>query len=64
MVGGTHLHFSPKSKRMDFFQNILVYIILAVAVGYLVKKFLLPKSLFASGKGSAKSCGQDDCGCH
>lgn len=49
---------------MDVFQNILVYSILAVAVGYLVKKFLLPKSLFASDNGNAKSCGQDDCGCH
>lgn len=49
---------------MDSIQNILVYIILAVAVGYLVKKFLLPKSLFASGKGEIKGCGEDDCGCH
>lgn len=48
---------------MDFLQNILVYIILVVAVGYLVKKFLLPK-LFASGKGNSKGCGQDGCGCH
>lgn len=49
---------------MDFFQNMLVYMILVVAVGYLVKKFLLPKSLFASGKGDAKGCGEGDCGCH
>ena len=49
---------------MDFLQNILVYSILAVAVSYLVKKFLLPKSLFASNKGNAKGCGKDDCGCH
>ena len=49
---------------MDFIQNILVYCILAVAVGYLVKKFLLPKSLFASDKGNTKGCGEDDCGCH
>lgn len=49
---------------MDFIQNILVYLILAVAVGYLVKKYLLPKSLFASGKGNTKACGKNDCGCH
>ncbi|WP_276168426.1 hypothetical protein [Zobellia alginiliquefaciens] len=45
-------------------QPILVYIILAVAVGYLVKKFFLPKALFASKKGNGKDCGQDGCGCH
>lgn len=45
-------------------QHILVYLILAIAVGYLVKKFLLPSSLFASKKGSGKSCGSDNCGCH
>ncbi len=49
---------------MEFLQNIMVYIVLAVAVGYLAKKFLLPKSLFASGKGDTKACGKDDCGCH
>jgi uncharacterized membrane protein YwzB len=49
---------------MAILQDILVYVLLAVAVGYLVKKFLLPKSLFASDQGSRKGCGQDDCGCH
>ena len=49
---------------MISFQNILVYIILAIAVGYLVKKFLLPKTLFAPNKGNSKGCGQDNCGCH
>ncbi len=46
------------------FQSILVYIILAIAVGYLIKKFLLPRSLFVSGSDKSKPCGQDDCGCH
>jgi len=45
-------------------QNILTYIVLAIAVGYLVKKFFLPKALFISKKNEAKACGQDDCGCH
>ncbi|KKN27746.1 hypothetical protein LCGC14_0861380 [marine sediment metagenome] len=49
---------------MISFQTILVYIILAIAVGYLVKKFILPKALFASNKSNSKGCGQDNCGCH
>ena len=49
---------------MHILQPLLVYIVLAIAVGYLVKKYLLPKSLFADGKKHTKGCGQDDCGCH
>ncbi|MCG2459180.1 hypothetical protein K8352_00300 [Flavobacteriaceae bacterium F89] len=50
---------------MAILQNILVYIVLAIAVAYLVKKFLLPNSLFASKKGSGKGCGDGECGgCH
>lgn len=49
---------------MEVFQNILVYFTLAVAIGYLTKKFILPKRLFASKKTTSKSCGQTDCGCH
>ncbi|WP_350289253.1 hypothetical protein [uncultured Croceitalea sp.] len=45
-------------------QEVLVYIILLIAVGYLTKKFLLPKSLFAPAKKSSKACGSDSgCGC-
>jgi len=46
-------------------QEIITYIILFIAVGYLLKKFLLPKSLFASSKKSSKGgCGNGtDCGC-
>lgn len=47
---------------MESFQHILVYITLAVAVGYLVWKFLLPKSLIY-GKKKGSKCGQDNCGC-
>lgn len=39
---------------MELLQQILVYLILALAVGYIVKKFFLPKSLFASKKGAQK----------
>ncbi|MCL6274498.1 hypothetical protein M3P19_10775 [Muricauda sp. 2012CJ35-5] len=48
---------------MDSIQHLLVYITVAIAVGYLVWKFLLPKSLVSSKKGNSKSCGQDGCGC-
>ncbi len=44
-------------------QSILVYIILAISVGYLAQKFLVPKTLFSSKKNNPKACGQDDCGC-
>ncbi|MBU2974686.1 hypothetical protein [Zobellia sp. B3R18] len=49
---------------MSVLQPILVYIVLAISVGYLVKKFLLPKALFSSKKSNSKACGQDGCGCH
>jgi len=49
---------------MVLFQEILVYIILLLAVGFVVKKFFLPRSLFSSKKEYKKACGQEDCGCH
>jgi len=49
---------------MNMLQNILVYLILAIAIGYIAKKFFLPKRLFASKKANSKSCDQKDCGCH
>lgn len=49
---------------MSSLQSILVYIFLAVALGYLVKKFVLPKSLFAPKGKKTKGCGDSDCGCH
>jgi flagellar biogenesis protein FliO len=36
-------------------QQIIIYILLIIAVGFLVKKFFLPKK-------SKKDCGKD-CGC-
>ena len=38
------------------FQEILVWIIFLVAIGFLVKKFFFKKK-------SEKACGQNDCGC-
>ncbi len=45
-------------------QEILAFSLLLLAIGYLVKKFLLPKSLFASSKKNTKACGNDGCGCN
>ncbi|MEK6152617.1 hypothetical protein WIW50_05135 [Flavobacteriaceae bacterium 3-367] len=49
---------------MSYLQPVLAYIILAIAIGYIAKKFFLPKSLFATKKKGGKACGHDDCGCH
>ncbi|MGV7108059.1 FeoB-associated Cys-rich membrane protein [Flavobacterium sp. U410] len=40
-------------------QQILVYVTLALAIGFLVKKFFWKKKI----KKSDKSCGED-CNCH
>mgnify|MGYP001791919385 CR=1 FL=1 len=50
---------------MDFLQNILAYFVLSLAIGYLMYKFILPKSLLRPKKAkSDKACGSQDCGCH
>ncbi|MEA1786404.1 hypothetical protein U1E44_09900 [Arenibacter sp. GZD96] len=49
---------------MSSLQPILVYVLLSIAVGYLAKKFVLPKSLFSSKKGKSSGCGDGECGCH
>jgi hypothetical protein len=49
---------------MLLLQSVLVYLTLAIAIGYLAKRFLLPKRLFVSKKDISKNCGEDDCGCH
>lgn len=45
-------------------QSILVYLTLAVALGYLINRFVLPKKLRIGKKNSSADCGKDDCGCH
>ena len=45
-------------------QLIFVYIIVAVAIGYLAKKYILPKRLFSTKNKTTSGCGQEDCGCH
>tara|TARA_R110000868_G_scaffold82956_5_gene234004 strand:+ start:1023 stop:1172 length:150 start_codon:yes stop_codon:yes gene_type:complete len=49
---------------MALLQNILMYLTLAIAVGYVTKKYLLPKKFFSSKKQNQKGCGSTDCGCH
>ncbi len=49
---------------MNLLQTILAYSTLAIAIGYLVIKYFVPKSVFSSKKRNGKGCGQDDCGCH
>ncbi|WP_224484937.1 hypothetical protein [Robertkochia aurantiaca] len=48
----------------EIIQQILVYATLLAAAGYLVKKFLLPKTFRSPLNGKKKACGSDDCGCH
>jgi len=47
---------------METMQQILVYVALALAAGYLAWKYVVPKGVFGK-KASSKSCGQDNCGC-
>lgn len=49
---------------MDIVQHILMYLTLALAIGYLVWKFILPKSLISNKKKASKACGEDECGCN
>jgi hypothetical protein len=39
-------------------QQILAYLFLTIAIGFLIKKYFWKK------KKSDKNCGKDDCGCH
>ncbi|WP_188620937.1 FeoB-associated Cys-rich membrane protein [Flavobacterium suaedae] len=42
---------------MDF-QSIITYVLLGLAVGFLIKKYFFKK------KKKKNDCGNDDCGCH
>lgn len=48
-------------------QKILVYIALAIAIGFLIKKFFWKKTRAKGKQNGAKSnkdCGDNDCGCN
>ncbi|MEM7484335.1 MAG: hypothetical protein AAF348_03930 [Bacteroidota bacterium] len=49
---------------MELLQHFLMYLTLTAAVGYLLWKFVLPKSLVSGKRKTPKSCGQEDCGCN
>ncbi len=46
---------------MAHWQTILTYAALALALAFLVRKFLWPKG---KKKGNVPGCGEDDCKCH
>jgi hypothetical protein len=46
---------------MELIQEILVFISLALAITFLVKKYFFKK---AKSSTDSKSCGEDSCGCH
>lgn len=49
---------------MDF-QSIIVYIILFLAVTYLILKFIFPKTFNSLlRKKNSGNCGDGDCNCH
>lgn len=48
---------------MSLVQPILAYLTLAMAIGYLVFKFFVPKSILNKNKKNQKVCGEHDCGC-
>lgn len=49
---------------MADWQSILVYITLALALGYLVRKYALPALWKSKKTGGGSDCGSPDCGCH
>lgn len=49
---------------METIQQILVYLSLVLAVGWLVGKYVLPKSLISRKTKASKTCGQEHCNCH
>ncbi len=45
-------------------QHIVVFIIFALAIGFLVKKFFYKPAVSTSKKKSSNTCGSSGCGCH
>ena len=44
-------------------QSVLVYVTVAVALGYLVRRFVWPASGTSKKNGAGGDCGSPDCGC-
>lgn len=49
---------------MDTFQNTLVLLIFAAALGYLFTKLVWMPPFLKKKKASKGSCGTNGCGCH
>ena len=49
---------------MQLFQEIIVFVVFAFAVGYMITKFIWKPGFLKKGKSSGKNCGGSDCGCH
>ncbi len=48
---------------MEIFQEILVFVVFAIAVSYMVTKFIWKPAFLKAGKRGSKGCGDTDCGC-
>lgn len=48
---------------VETWQTFLVYLVVAVALGYLLRKFVWPLFAKPDGKHGGKGCGNSDCGC-
>jgi hypothetical protein len=49
---------------MELFQHIIVFLIFAVALGYLFTKLIWMPPFLKKKRASKGSCGSSDCGCH
>ncbi|SEM08317.1 hypothetical protein SAMN04487910_4096 [Aquimarina amphilecti] len=47
-----------------FIQNILVFIVFAIAIAFLIKKFVWKPKVVATNKKIPGNCGNNGCGCH
>jgi hypothetical protein len=48
---------------MENWQHLLVYLTVAIALGYLLRKFVWPAFAKPDRDGGGKGCGNSDCGC-
>lgn len=49
---------------MVIFQEILVFITFAIALGYMITKFIWKPAFLKPKKQTTKACGVSGCGCH
>lgn len=48
---------------MDVFQEILVFVIFAIAVAYMITKFIWKPGFMRVNSKNKNSCGSSGCGC-